>query len=125
MKVIYCPEYLGICDRHLLQIKPTDVLLKKKEWIKKKSLQYLPKRNNSKDHCNLNNSNEEQLDESNDWLTEEDEDEDNNRDILNLRIKQRKKNCPPELNKFSCGSVVAVEVIYFYCRYKVCLGNIF
>lgn len=110
MKVIYCPEYLSICDRQLLQIKPTDIVLRKKDWIKKKSLQHLPNRNNSKENCNLNNSNEEQFDESDDWLTEEDEASDNNRDMLHLRIKQRKKYCPPKLNKFSCGSVVAVEV---------------
>lgn len=103
-----------ICDRHLIKLKPTDVLLKKRDWIKKKSLQYLsdkvPKTPNS-----LNSTCEESIDLTDDeWYTEEDEDTDHNmaRPKLSFnKVRSRKKNGGSKLNRFSSGAVVAVEVI--------------
>jgi hypothetical protein len=98
----------------LLKLKPTDILLKKREWIKKKSLQHLPDKVPKTDNSTLTNSCcAEPIETEDDWCTEEDEESDNNGEISTYRltkIKPRKKHCPPKLNKFSSGSIVAVEV---------------
>lgn len=97
----------------MLKLKPTDILLKKREWIKKKSLQHLPDKVPRTENTAFMNTCAEPYDAEDDWCTEEDEESDNNGEISTYRltkIKPRKKHCPPKLNKFSSGSIVAVEV---------------
>ncbi|EFA05319.1 uncharacterized protein LOC659924 [Tribolium castaneum] len=121
LKVLPYSENLVMGDRYFLKLKPTDILLKKRDWIKKKSLQSLPHKVPKSDNSTLTNTCAEPFDADDDWCTEEDEESDNKGEISIYglhKIKQRKKTYP-NLNKFSSGSIVAVQVFCADARVTV------
>lgn len=113
LKVFPYAEHLVIGDRHLLKLKSCDSLIRRRDWIKKKSLLYLPDKVPQNDSSTLTNTYAEPFGTDDDWSTEEDEEFDSKAEISSYRItkiKPRKKHCSPKWIKFFPGSIVAVEV---------------
>ncbi|KAK9888270.1 hypothetical protein WA026_000532 [Henosepilachna vigintioctopunctata] len=111
-------DYDYLESRKLLKINSSDILLKKKDWIRKQSLIYRREISKSKHEAetkntsNVNNASENSEHEE-EWCTDDDDsdDVDEESSISTTNSKPKRRHYPPRPEELMPGNSLAVEIL--------------